>query len=246
MVFIAFFGYQAHPNIGDWKLPIPIVTFILILIVLLIFVGRRRDRPLKQIFTTEDQGIYLYGSIIGGIIVVSILLLFTTDGYVHLWFPISGSRTPGIEEEADVLLFYQDVLHHAFLPILVLTIYGILSYGWFMRGNIIGALTEDYVQTAVSKGLSENQVLYGHCMRNAILPVVTDIGMSFGSIIGGSILVEQVFGYPGTGLLLYDALLSHDYNVVQGAFIIIAALTLLGLLIAEILYGIIDPRVRTE
>ena len=115
-----------------------------------------------------------------------------------------------------------------------------------MRGNIISVLTEDYVQTAISKGLTDNQVLYGHCMRNAILPVVTDIGLSFGSIVGGSILIETVFGYPGTGLLIYDGLLNHDYNLVQGAFIIITALTLFGLLIAEVLYGIIDPRVQTD
>ncbi len=114
-----------------------------------------------------------------------------------------------------------------------------------MRGNVIGVLTEDYVQTAISKGLNDNQVLYGHCMRNSILPVVTDIGLNFGSIVGGSILIETLFGYPGTGLLIYDALLSRDYTLVQGSFIIITALTLFGLLIAELLYGIIDPRVKT-
>jgi peptide/nickel transport system permease protein len=74
---------------------------------------------------------------------------------------------------------------------------------------------------------------------------VTDIGLNFGSIVGGSILIEQLFGYPGTGLLIYDALLSRDYTLTQGSFIIITALTLFGLFIAEVLYGIIDPRVKT-
>ncbi|MFX1253544.1 MAG: ABC transporter permease [Promethearchaeota archaeon] len=159
-------------------------------------------------------------------------------------FPTYGAITPGIDQYGDPILVALDVLWHAALPLIVLVMYGILSYGWFMRGNIIGVITEDYVQTAISKGLSENEVLFRHCIRNALLPVVTDIGMSFGAIVGGAVIVETVFSYPGTGLLLFNALLTHDYPLVQGGFIIIAGLTLLGLVIAEILYGFIDPRVR--
>ncbi|MHA2218477.1 MAG: ABC transporter permease [Candidatus Hodarchaeales archaeon] len=243
MVFISIFGYQAEKN--GWKLPIPLVGFLLILSILYLLNRRRQGRPINEMMRTNRNAVIISCVLIIIVMILSVFLYLTSDGTVHLWFPTSGSRIPGIEEKGQ-LATIQNIIHHAILPITVLTLFGILSYGWFMRGNIIGVLTEDYVQTAISKGLNENQVLYGHCVRNAILPVITDIGMSFGTIIGGSILIEQIFAYPGTGLLIYNALLNHDYNVVQGAFIIITGLTLIGLLIAEILYGIIDPRVRTE
>lgn len=162
-----------------------------------------------------------------------------------IWFPVFGAMDPGAFD-GGIFPGILDVLHHLALPLLVLTLFGILSWSWFMRGNLIGVLTEDYVQTARAKGLNDNKVLYKHSMRNAILPVITNIGMSIGGLIGGSILIETVFGYPGTGLLIYNALLEKDYNLVQGAFIIIAGITLLGLLISEILYAIIDPRIRTS
>jgi peptide/nickel transport system permease protein len=241
--FIFFLGYQAHPNQSDWKLPYPIFYGILSLCIIFILILRRKGTTFKEKLQFDSK----FGRKI--IIILLIALGMTlisqniSDGYFHLWFPIAGGKTPGIESQGTIATI-QNIFHHAALPIFVLTIYGVLAYGWFMRGNIIGILTEDYVQTAISKGLSENEVLYGHCMRNAILPVVTDIGMSFGSIIGGSILVEQVFSYPGTGDLIYTALLNSDYNLVQGSFIIITALTLLGLVIAEVLYSIIDPRIQ--
>jgi ABC-type dipeptide/oligopeptide/nickel transport system permease component len=243
MVFIALFGYQAHPNVNDWKIPIPIFSFLAILITIIILIIRRKGKSLKEKIQLDKKSAFIVGMIIIFGSILTWVSLQLSDGYLHLWFPISGGKTPGIEAQGTIVTI-QNILHHALLPILVLTIYGVLAYGWFMRGNIIGVLTEDYVQTAVSKGLSDNEVLYGHCMRNAILPVVTDIGMSFGTIVGGSILVEQVFSYPGTGLLIYQALLNSDYNLVQGSFIIITALTLLGLVIAEVLYSIIDPRVQ--
>jgi peptide/nickel transport system permease protein len=174
------------------------------------------------------------------------MLFIALFGFVLQWFPTYGAQTPLIKETQGLFAWFLDVLHHLFLPLLVLAIAGILGWSWFMRGNLINILTEDYIQTARAKGLNENQVLYRHAFRNAILPVITDIGMSIGGIVGGAVLIETVFQYPGTGRLLYDALLRHDYPVVQGAFIIIAGLTLLGLLISEVIYGFVDPRIRTE
>ena len=241
--FIYFLGYQAHPNTSDWKIPYPIFYFLASLIAIFILIYRRKGKTLKEKIQLDRKFAAKIGMILISGLVLSIISLSISDGYLHLWFPIAGAKTPGIEVYGPIATL-QDIFHHALLPILVLSIFGVLSYGWFMRGNIIGVLTEDYVQTAISKGLSENEVLYGHCVRNAMLPVITDIGMSFGGIIGGSILVEQVFSYPGTGDLIYTALLNSDYNLVQGTFIIITALTLVGLVIAEILYSVIDPRVQ--
>ncbi len=241
--FIYFLGYQAHPEKNDWKIPYPIFYSLVVLVIIFILIYRRKGKTFKEKMQFDRS----FSSKIGLVVLLGLILtlisLNFSDGDLHLWFPISGGKTPGIEDQGSIATL-QNIFHHALLPILVLTIYGVLAYGWFMRGNIIGVLTEDYVQTAISKGLDENEVLYGHCMRNAMLPVVTDIGMSFGSIIGGSILVEQIFSYPGTGDLIYTALLNSDYNLVQGSFIIITALTLLGLVIAEVLYSVIDPRVQ--
>ena len=176
------------------------------------------------------------------------LFIFAYQARLNSWgfaFPLGNAMSSGAFD-AGIWPGIVDVLKHLALPLGVLTVYGVLSWSWFMRGNLISVLTEDYVQTARAKGLSSNQVLYKHSMRNAILPVITNIGLSIGGIIGGSVVIEQVFSYPGTGKLIFDALIANDYPVVQGAFIIIAGITLLGLLIAEILYGFIDPRIRTS
>lgn len=244
MVFIALFGFNAHPTRDDWKVPFPIISVISILIIVYVLNKRRKGKPIQDMLINERKTVLLSSFLIASILILTIYSVFFSDGYLHLWFPISGGKTPGIERRGAIA-FFQDVLFHAFLPLTTIIIFSTLGYGWFMRGNVIGVLTEDYVQTAISKGLNDNQVLYGHCMRNSILPVVTDLGLNFGSIVGGSLLIETVFGYPGTGLLIYDALLSRDYTLIQGSFVIITALTLFGLFIAEILYGIIDPRVKT-
>jgi peptide/nickel transport system permease protein len=181
---------------------------------------------------------------------VGMLFIALFGFYARRWgwpfyFPTHGAQTPG-SSEWGFFPHLVDVLWHLVLPLTVLTIAGVLGWSWFMRGNLINILTEDYIKTARAKGLNENQVLYRHAFRNAILPVVTNIGMSIGGLIGGAVLIETVFSYPGTGRMLYEALIRHDYPLVQGAFIIISGLTLLGLLIAEIVYGFIDPRIRTE
>ncbi len=180
-----------------------------------------------------------------GMIFISI---FGYQARIHNWpfyFPFIGAKTPGIESLGTFRVIL-DVLWHLVLPLTVLVIAGILGWSWFMRGNLINVKTEDFIQTAKAKGLNDKQILFRHGFRNAILPVITSIGMSIGGLIGGSVLVETVFTYPGTGRLLYEAILYKDYPLLQGSFIIIAGLTLLGLLFAELLYGFVDPRIRSE
>ncbi len=178
------------------------------------------------------------------------IAVFGYQARINNWpfyFPILGGKTPWINiETSGFFLVLLDVLWHLVLPLTVLVIYGVLSWSWFMRGNLINVKTEDYIQTAKAKGLSDTQVLFRHGFKNALLPVITNIGMSIGGLIGGSVLVETVFGYPGTGSMLYEAILYGDYPLLQGSFIIIAGITLLGLLLAEIAYGFIDPRIRSD
>ena len=161
-------------------------------------------------------------------------------------FPLYGAQDPVIKANGTLWERTVDIAQHLFLPLLVLVLFGIFAWSWFVRGNLINILSEDYMLTAKAKGLNDNQVLYRHGMRNAMLPVVTAIGLDFGILMGGNVLIETVFSYPGTGFLLFESLLRKDYPVVQGAFIIIAAITLIALLISEILYAVLDPRIRTE
>ncbi|MHA2100403.1 MAG: ABC transporter permease, partial [Candidatus Kariarchaeaceae archaeon] len=161
-------------------------------------------------------------------------------------FPLYGAQDPIIQARGSDWEKFVDILHHMALPLTVLVLFGVFGWSWFVRGNLIPILSEDYILTAKAKGLTDTQVLYRHGLRNAMLPVVTAIGLDFGILMGGNVLIETVFSYPGTGHLLFQSLLRKDYPVVQGAFIIIAGLTLLGLLISEILYAILDPRIRTE
>lgn len=161
-------------------------------------------------------------------------------------FPLNGAKDPIISATGTQWEQFIDILRHLTLPLSVLVIFGVFGWAWFVRGNMIQILSEDYIQTAHAKGLTNNKVLYRHGLRNAMLPVITAIGLDFGALIGGNVLIETVFSYPGTGFLLFESLLRKDYPVVQGAFIIIAGITLLGLLVSEILYAIVDPRIRTE
>ena len=231
-----------------WTLLLLGTSFVLnavIGILLGAFVAWRRGSKLDTSFVLTYN---VYNALPLFFVGMLFIALFGFTARINNWpiyFPTYGAQTPGASE-TGFFPYLGDILWHLFLPLLVLTISGVLGWSWFMRGNLINVLTEDYIKTARAKGLNENQVLYGHAFRNALLPVVTSIGMSIGGLIGGAVLIETVFSYPGTGRMLYDALVRRDYPLVQGAFIIIAGITLIGLLISEIIYGFIDPRIRTE
>ena len=208
------------------------------------YVAWKWNTKLDVTFVTTSLLVNSIPSFFTGMLFLAIFgYMARTQGW-PIWFPTHGAITPNIGEYGDPILVAIDIIWHMFLPFTVMVIYDILGWGWFMRGNTIDVLTEDYIQTALAKGLDEKKVVFKHGMRNALLPVVTNIGMNFGGIIGGAVVIETVFSYPGMGLLLFQALIGHDYPLIQAGFIIIAGVTLLGMLIAEILYVFIDPRVR--
>jgi peptide/nickel transport system permease protein len=113
-----------------------------------------------------------------------------------------------------------------------------------MRNNLIDVMTEDYILTARAKGLDENQVLYKHGLKNAMLPMVTIIAMTFGFLIDGATLTETVFTWRGMGRFIFDSLFLMDYPVVQAIFMIIAITAVLANFVADLLYGILDPRIK--
>ena len=171
------------------------------------------------------------------------LLFLMFFGYYLGLFPLAGSVTPA-KEFPSVLDYVADIAWHAALPITVLVIREIGMYMLYMRNAMVEVMGQDFVWMAKLKGLAERTVMYRHAARVAILPMVTVTALRFGFMINGAILTETVFSYPGMGRLIFDAIMNDDYFLVQGAFIIMTVTVLLANLVADLLYGILDPRVR--
>ena len=130
------------------------------------------------------------------------------------------------------------------LPVCTLAAGTVAVFGRFMRSSALEELVQDYVRTARGKGMAERRVLFGHVVRNAILPTITLIGLSLPGVLSGAVVVESLFNYPGMGLLFWKAAVVHDFPVLLGFTVVVAAATVIGSVIADLLYGVADPRVR--
>jgi len=159
--------------------------------------------------------------------------------------PILGTHSYGIAFPND-LAAGLDILWHLLIPATILAVGGIASQSRYLRASMIGTLREDYIRTARAKGMPEETVLYKHAMRNSIRPLVTGIGMLLPAMIGGSVVIETIFAYPGMGRLGYEAVLERDYPTLVALNFVVAALVLLGNLVSDLLYAAVDPRVRLE
>lgn len=160
------------------------------------------------------------------------------------WFPTNGMLSVGARYDSfiDQLI---DFGHHLVLPLTTVSLGLIGLYSILMRSSIIETLSEDYVQTARAKGLSEGRILRAHALPNAMLPAVTIVAIQFGYVIAGAITAEVVFNWPGIGTLTVDALSARDYPVLQGIFLLLAVSVVVANLLADLLYGLLDPRVRS-
>jgi peptide/nickel transport system permease protein len=170
------------------------------------------------------------------------LLLMILFG-VHLGWPISGLRSPTWE----YLPFWAqqlDLLSHLVLPIAVATFGGLAGFSRYMRQSMLEVIRQDYIQSARAKGLAERVVIGKHALRNALLPIVTILGLSLPGLIGGSVIVESIFGIPGMGQLMVQSVFQRDYPVIMGNLVIVAALTLVANLFADVTYALVDPRIR--
>jgi len=173
------------------------------------------------------------------------LLLMILFG-VHLaWLPISGIRSLNHEYLPPGAAVW-DLLKHLILPVLLSAFGGLAGLSRYMRANMLEVVRQDYIMTARAKGLSERAVIYKHALRNALLPVITILGLSVPGLIGGSVIFETIFAIPGMGQLFYMAVMSRDYPTVMGILFIGAILTLLGNLIADVSYALADPRIRVS
>jgi len=171
------------------------------------------------------------------------LLLMYWLGVVNNWFPISGLHSLNYES-LDTWGKIKDTLSHLFLPVVIPSITGLAGITLFVKNGMLDVLHQDYITTARAKGLAESKVVYKHALRNALLPLITIIGLSIPGLIGGSVIAETIFAIPGMGKLFYDAVLMRDFPVVMGILTIGSALTLIGNLLADVMYAWADPRVR--
>jgi peptide/nickel transport system permease protein len=163
----------------------------------------------------------------------------------HLnWFPSAGASTAGTVYTSELAkLFSLDFYHHLFLPGLTLSIYLLGLPLLLMRSNMMDVMGEAYVDMAHMRGLKDWRIMLKYAARNAALPVITAMAVGIGYAIGGNVVIETVFSWPGLGRLLVNAVTSSDYPLAQGAFILIAAIMVMMNFIADILYSLLDPRV---
>ncbi len=171
------------------------------------------------------------------------LLLMYWLGVVNNWLPISGIHSLNYET-LSTWGKIKDTLSHLMMPVIIPSITGLAGITLFIKNGMLDVLQQDYITTARAKGLNEQRVVYTHALRNALLPLITIIGLSIPGLIGGSVIAETIFAIPGMGKLFYDAVLMRDFPVVMGILTIGATLTLIGNLLADIAYAWADPRVR--
>lgn len=168
------------------------------------------------------------------------LILVVVQG---LGIPVLGSKTFGLMELGPVPSFF-DRMWHLTVPAFILATGGIASLSRYMRGSMLDVIRQDYIQTARAKGLDETDVNYHHAFRNALLPIVTIFGFTIPSLIGGSVIIESIFAWPGIGRLGYQAILSRDYPTIMTLTTISAVLVMMGNLVADVLYAVVDPRIK--
>ncbi|MHB8313710.1 MAG: ABC transporter permease, partial [Candidatus Dormibacteria bacterium] len=238
-----------HGNLGfSYKLDQPVASLLaqripktlflvgasLILAVLLavplgMLQAVRRNKPDDYVLTGLSFIFYSMPSFWLGILLI--VVFSATLG----WFP---SEAP----QDQFSVFSQ--LNGMVLPVATLTLVTLAFFSRYTRSSMLEQTIQDYVRTARAKGVSRRAVLFRHVLRNALIPVITLLGLSLGGILSGAVVTEDVFNYPGMGLLFYQAAVSDDFPVLLGVTVVVALATVLGNLIADILYAVTDPRIR--
>ena len=174
-----------------------------------------------------------------GLIVISV---FSTT---LRWFPASHAYSKGTVPNWS-WEFVGDVVYHAALPAFTLVVASLGGWILGMRNMMITVLDEDYITVAQAKGLSPRRVMYGYAARNAVLPQLSSFALALGFIVGGTLIMEMIFSYPGLGLRLFEGTLAKDYPLMQGMFLVITLSVLVANILADIVYAIMDPRARQE
>jgi peptide/nickel transport system permease protein len=213
---------------------------------------------------TKQYSIFDYASMLGALAGVSMPifwlgLVFMLIFSLNLgWLPMSGRLSVGVDLEVvtnfyilDALLTrnweaLRDALWHITLPAVTLSTIPMAIVARMTRSAMLEVLRQDYIKTAKAKGLSGFKVTYKHALRNALIPVITTIGLQFGVMLGGAILTETIFAWPGVGKWMYDAVMQRDYMVIQGGVLFIAGLFVVINLCVDVLYAVINPRISVR
>jgi peptide/nickel transport system permease protein len=169
------------------------------------------------------------------------LILIIIFGVSLKWLPISGMRDLN-NPNASAL----DNLRYMIMPVTVLSMGTIATISRFTRTKMLEVMGEDYIRTARAKGLNQRTIWWRHAFRNALLPIVTFLGPALGFLLGGAVIIETIFSWPGMGRLITNAMFARDYPVVMGSVIFSAVLYIFGLLVSDILYSVVDPRIRLK
>ena len=221
-----------------WLSLLSVILLYIIAIPLGILAGRYQNSRL-------DKTIVLYSFVTYAIptFVLALVFLFLF-GYKLEWFPTVGSID--IQYEKGTLAYYWNRFYHIILPAFTYAILGTTGIIQYLRSEIIDAKSLDYVRTARSKGIPMRKVYSKHIFRNSLLPIAAFLGFTITGLLGGSIFIETIFGYPGMGLLFVDSILSRDYSVITALVMLYGFLALLGSLLSDIIMSIVDPRIRIE
>lgn len=214
------------------------------------------------ISAVRQYSIFDYLSMLGALMGVSMpifwlgLMLIILFSVTLGWLPVSGRVAIGMEPEVITNFYIIDsiitgnwealtsTLRHLALPAIALASYSTAIIARMTRSTMLEVIRQDYIRTARAKGLSERIVTYKHALRNALIPIVTVIGLQMGSLLAGAVLTETVFSWPGIGSLLVNAILAGDYPLVQGCVIFIATVYVLVNLVVDVLYAFLDPRIH--
>lgn len=218
-----------------------IAIALLIGLPLGILAAVKRGRPTDFLITFSSLAFYALPSYVLGVY----LLTFFSGGEFFNWFPLSGIQS----DQFEGMSFFSQVLdrlHHFVLPVICYTIGGLAYMIQQQRASLLESMNQDYVRTARAKGLSESKVVLKHALRNSLIPVLTVLGAMLPSILGASIIIENLFSIPGLGQLALDALLQRDYPTIMANLIIGALLSLLGLFLSDLLYAAVDPRITFD
>ena len=192
--------------------------------------------PIITLYATVTQAVpdFLIG--------IMLLVIF---GVTLRWFPMRGAYGPDVTPGYN-LPFILDVIYHAVLPILAFSIQAVGGWALAMKASATAVLGEDYINVAKAKGLSQTRIIIQYLGRNAILPQITSLAITLGAMLGGSMLVETIFGYPGVGFFLGRAIGTRDYTLIQGLFLITTVAIIVANLIADVVYTKLDPRIKLE
>ena len=199
----------------------------------------RQGRPTERVATVA---LFVLYSLPSFWVAMVLILLFGGVGHWD-WFPIYGLSSEGLEH-AGGWTWLVDRLHHMVLPVACLTYGSLAVISRYQRSSMLEVIRQDYIRTARARGLSERSVIFRHALRNSLLPVITLMGLQFPYLISGSVIIERIFNIPGMGMMTFDAFLVRDYPVIMAVSVLTAAMTLVGLILADLCYALVDPRIR--